>query len=358
MGIGSLLTRVRDSGYAILEKGRLIGRAHTERSLMKNRTHGDVLTREQKDAARAFWKEYIKRPHLLAHQYYTEKNGQFFPEYIPSDFYYTKVDTYFNDWSIARVIDHKCYYDMYLPNVKQPGVVAKRINGYWYDAAGQRIPEEEGWKRIIETPACFAKVARDSCGGSGVWYLSSEEEKQRFRGTAGRQKADYIFQLPVKQHPLISAIYPHAINTIRVISLLRRDDVKIYSMVIRMGRGKMIVDNLTSGGMSCGITQDNRLKRWAYSSKGERCDKHPDTGMVFEGYELPSMDKVRKIVKENHSALPHFRLMSWDFAIDEEGDPVLIEVNMSYGDLDCHQFNNGPLFGEDTQSILDEIFKE
>ena len=358
MGFGSILIRVRDSGYALLEKGRLIGRAHTERSLMRNRTNCNVLTKEQKQAAKAFWSQYIKRPHLLAHQYYTEKNGAFSPDYIPSDYHYTKIDPYFNDWNAARVIDHKCFFDMYLPNVKQPGTVAKRINGYWYDPAGRWISEEEGWKQINEIPACFAKQARDSCGGSGVQYLSNSEDKKRFRTGAEKQNLDYIFQLPVKQHPQISAIYPHSINTIRVISMLRKEGVKIYSIVIRMGRGGMIVDNLTSGGMSCGITDDNRLKRWAYTKTGERCEKHPDTGTVFEGFELPSIDQVRDIVKTNHSAFPYFRLMSWDFAIDDAGDPVLIEVNMSYGDLDCHQFNNGPLFGEDTKAILDEVFRK
>ena len=31
---------------------------------------------------------------------------------------------------------------------------------------------------------------------------------------------------------------------------------------------------------------------------------------------------------------------------------------MSYGDLDCHQFNNGSLFGEDTKAFLDEVFRK
>lgn len=357
MGFTQVLGKMRDSGYALLDRCRVVVRGHSDRNLMKSRTNGHVLTPEQIRQAKSFWAPYMKRPHVLGHEYYTEKNGLFSPAYIPVDFYYTKIDPYFNDWNAARVIDHKCYYDMYLPNIKQPGIVAKRINGYWYDAAGRWITEEEGWKRIDEVPACFAKVARDSCGGSGVRYLSDPEQKSRFRADAAKQRLDYIFQLPVKQHPQVSAVYPHSINTIRVISLLRENDVKIYSMVLRMGRGGMIVDNLTSGGMSCGITDDNRLKRWAYTNKGERCEKHPDTGTVFEGFELPSMDQVRAAVKANHSAFPHFRLMSWDFAIDDAGDPVLIEVNVSYGDLDCHQFNNGPLFGEDTKAILDEIFK-
>jgi len=54
--------------------------------------------------------------------------------------------------------------------------------------------------------------------------------------------------------------------------------------------------------------------------------------------------------------VPHFRLVSWDFAINEEGHPVMIEANLNLGELDFHQLNNGPVFGEDTKKILDEVF--
>ena len=356
MSIGSKLFQLKESAYNALEEGRKIYRAYSDRQLMKSRTNGHVLTPAQRRAAKAFWAQYVKHPNVLSHEYYTEKNGLFFPDYIPLDLYYTKIDTYFNDWNIARVIDHKCYFDMYLPDMKQPTCVAKRINRFWFDPNRNRISKEQAEKLVMETPELFVKIAKDSSGGKGVWYLKDDEDKAEFWSAQGNAKEDLILQLPVKQHPQLNALYPHAINTIRVISMLREEDVKIYSVVIRMGQGGMVVDNLSSGGMSCGITEDNRLKRYAYTQPGERCEHHPDTGTVFLDYPLPSIDRVREIVKTHHQAFPHFRLMSWDFAIDEHGDPVLIEVNLSYGDLDCHQFNNGPLFGEDTKEILDEVF--
>ena len=51
-------------------------------------------------------------------------------------------------------------------------------------------------------------------------------------------------------------------------------------------------------------------------------------------------------------------MISWDFAIDELANPVLIEVNLSYGGVDVHQMSNGPVFGEMTADILDEVFKK
>lgn len=45
------------------------------------------------------------------------------------------------------------------------------------------------------------------------------------------------------------------------------------------------------------------------------------------------------------------RLISWDFSVSEEGHPVFIEANLSWGELDFHQMCNGPIFGERTHEI-------
>ena len=54
--------------------------------------------------------------------------------------------------------------------------------------------------------------------------------------------------------------------------------------------------------------------------------------------------------------MPYFRLISWDFAVDQKEEPVLIEANFKYGGVDFHQLNNGPLFGKDAPKILNEVF--
>jgi len=87
-------------------------------------------------------------------------------------------------------------------------------------------------------------------------------------------------------------------------------------------------------------------------------EKHPDSGLIFEGYEVPGYQKCRDAVPMLHAQMPRFRLVSWDFAIDPDGEPVLIEANLHYGELDFHQINNGPIFGEDTEKILKEVFNK
>ena len=46
-----------------------------------------------------------------------------------------------------------------------------------------------------------------------------------------------------------------------------------------------------------------------------------------------------------------------DVSVLENGEPILIEANLYDGQLDFHQIHNGPLFGDDTEKIMEEIFK-
>lgn len=52
------------------------------------------------------------------------------------------------------------------------------------------------------------------------------------------------------------------------------------------------------------------------------------------------------------------KLASWDFSVDELGNPILIEVNMAFGELDFHQMTNGPIFKDLTQDVIKEVFKD
>lgn len=315
------------------------------------------LDSKQKQAAVDYFAPYTKKSvDTLYHAFYTEKTGRFCPEYLPRDLYANYISQYFNDWAASEQMDNKCYYQTYFPNIRQADTFVYKAHGLWFDGSRRPISKLQAEKLVKSEPVYFMKVANASFGGHGVFFCDSEEERDRMWRKANGLDEDAVFQRPIKQHPAISEIYPDSVNTIRVISLLSQDGVKIYSSVLRMGEGGSKTDNVSSGGMSCGITEDGHLKKYAYSGAGDRYEAHPDTQTVFENREIPCMAEIRKLVCENHPILPHFRLISWDFAVDENTQPVLIEVNLDYGGLDCHQLNNGPLFGEDTEKILKEVF--
>ena len=312
----------------------------------------DVLTREQKAQIRKYFAPYKKHVTTAFHNFYVHTNGEFHVNYLPEDFHYNYIDQYFNDWRECYYIDNKCFYHRMFTGVRQAENVASRIGGLWFTGDFQQVTRQELSELLAREQEIVVKKATCSEGGKGVYFMKGTD----FGEMESQFEDDIAIQRPLKQHEAMNTINASSINTIRLISLLSDDGVKIYSTVLRMGTGGARVDNSHSGGLHCGITLDGKLKKIAYSAEGKNFDTHPDTGLVFEGYELPGYQKCRELVHKLHVQVPRFRLVSWDFAIDPEGEPVLIEANLHYGGIELHQMANGPVFGEDTEKILKEVF--
>lgn len=94
------------------------------------------LTELQSKSVVELYSKYTKSVSKCFHEFYTEKTGNFYPEYIPDDLYYTKIDTFYNDWLAGSIMDNKCLYDILFPKavIKQPETIIKRMNGIYYDA--------------------------------------------------------------------------------------------------------------------------------------------------------------------------------------------------------------------------------
>ena len=74
---------------------------------------------------------------------------------------------------------------------------------------------------------------------------------------------------------------------------------------------------------------------------------------LSNGIEIPGFANVLETAKRAHLHTPQGRIISWDIAIDEHGEAVIVEANFS-GDLRMHHAVTGPLFGEMTEAFLDE----
>lgn len=341
----------------LFDKFRKRAIKHYNRNQCKRRINGtSKLTKEQKQKILRFYEPYGKVTTMF-HEMYYEKTGFFTEQYIPSDIYVNAIDEYFNPRQEGKYLDNKCYYSAIFAGLKQPSLAIARIGGFWYNADRQLINADAVEEILKNEQALFVKAATESYGGQGVSYISAKDGDicAQFKKVADKIKGDLIAQRPIIQHKELAAINESSVNTIRMISLLTENGPKIYSGILRVGVNGKKVDNYTSGGMTVGIKEDGTLKKYAYNAKGERFDKHP-SGFVFEGYKVPCLEKARDMVMKAHPMVPHFRLVSFDIAIDENGEPVFVEANLCKGSLEIHEYSNAPVFGEDTKKILDEVF--
>lgn len=323
----------------------------------KNIKKSSKLTKAQKKEIREFWKPYKRISYKWA-QYYSAMNGKFDPRYIPNDLYYTKIDQYFNSRKLGYGFNDKNYYSKIFAGIKQPKSVVRKINGLLFDAEYRQLTVKSARDLILAESEVICKPSQETGSGRGISFFKGSSDIEKINEfLTDPSYDDYVVQAVINQHPDLTRIHPNSVNTLRICSILLEDGVHILSSCLRMGTGDSRVDNVTAGGISSGIDENGILDKYAYTYfTGERSEQHPSSGTVYDGYKIPSYEKAVELVRKAHPLIGHFRLVSWDIAIDSDGDAMLIEANMRKGGINLHQFDNGPLFGDLTKKVLDEVF--
>ena len=305
--------------------------------------------------AREFYKPYAGFD-TTYHRAYAAQTGVFRPEYIPDDIYYNNIERYYTDRDAADYLDNKCLYYRFFYGIPQASPITMRIGSSWLDKDYNLISYSRALELIDEAPSAVAKIAVNSEGGYGVIFLEGNNKSSEFDNFVKNVDYDIVVQHTIKQHADTAKLHPSSVNTYRIMSLLTQDGVKILATAARIGVGNTKTDNLCSGGFFVGVNDDGTLKKTGWGLNGLSFEKHPDLGYTLEGTRVPSVQKAKELVKRAHGVMAHCRLASWDVAIDENGEAMLIETNLCLGLVNSIQVCCGPIFGEDTKKVLDEVF--
>lgn len=311
------------------------------------------LTPQEKSRITALWgKIKINTDYLSLYNRY---NTTFDPRYIPDNLFFADVDMYFNSAKDAKAIDDKNLYDFYFHDVRHPKTIARKTSNSYLDASYQIISFEEMMAKCLTQKEVIVKKAMNSNSGRDVLFWSTEDGTEVLKKIL-LSSYDYVVQEVIKQHPIVGSLHESSINTLRILTLYYKDKLHILSSVIRMGVNGSRVDNTPYSGLFCGINTDGTLKKYAYNMGGFRFEQHPN-GTIFSDIKIPNFDKCTAFVTRLAPRFIRFsKLTSWDVAINQEGLPTLIEVNLNYGQLDYHQYTNGPVFGDLTEELIKEVW--
>ncbi len=301
----------------------------------------------------SFWKRYSLKPAKMWYDLYGFQDVKYDPRYIPEDLYWKKIYPVLNQTGFRHAYTDKCFYVQLFPELKQPRAILRNSNHCFYDSFGQILSFAQA-KSLLESEERFViKPAIYSGEGVNIFFYDRgnycETDVERLMRHYG---SNYIVQEVVAQHQVLASIHPQSLNTIRAISFLFRGEVHISSAILRMGVAGSRLDNVSAGGLACPIHHDGTLAPKAMDKRSQWTESHPG-GTVFSEITIPSYQQVLAAIRRTHQKIPHFRIIGWDFAIDEAGDPVFIEYNGAPG---MNQVSCGPLFGDLTESVLNTIF--
>ena len=319
------------------------------------------LTKGQETDIKAYFKKHLGREvPTYWHQYLYSRNGIYSEKYIPASVYVSSIIFRLNDLQYSAAYVDKGFYDTLFPDVNRPQTFVKNINGFYYDDR-KPISKEEAIYRCSNLKEAVIKPSVFGTWGQGVKLFHTDngfipELNMSVPDLFSQYKKSFIIQSKLEQHPDLAKLNPTSVNTIRVMSYRKENEVIILYAVIRIGRMGKVVDNETAGGIKADIDlQTGRIKGSAFGSPKEKNMPQTDSGAVLDNYLIPSFPQVLDFVKNLHLRLPYFRLIGWDISVDTNGNPVMIEWNRS---SELSQVAHGPAFGDYTEEILATALKE
>lgn len=328
---------------------RAICRAHPE---------WQPLTEEELDR--------IDRRDRWSYMYYKNMSGAEPLSYFVSDAVYktrilTKVNACNhrpNSTCIDTDFSDKNYHDLFMPELRFPETVIRRVHGQFYDPQRRHITPEEALRLLNEHERLVFKQTVETGHGEGVRLVEREEFPEVFL----RHSRDYIVQKLLRQHETLAYFNPSSVNIVRITSLCWHGEVYILGGILRAGAPGAFCDHENKDGKTylvMPLAEDGTVL-------GPACDV--DGGNVFDDCHgipirgvIPRFSEMKELIRRAHIRYPKFGLIAWDVTVDENGEIVFMEFNTKYPGIMGTQCALGPVLARKSRDgvpLLDELLTQ
>ncbi len=310
---------------------------------------------------------YGKKIPYTWHRHFTAFTGRFDERYIPESLYIPRFEYYINsERHFVQTFSDKNMLALLAsqaPDVVLPETYLRCVAGMYQDSDNTPLTREDMIVALSNMGEAFCKPTTDSCSGRGCVVIDMqngvEQKTQRTAAELLDSLGDnFVIQERLRCHSQVALLHPNSCNTFRIITYRWKDDFYCMPHCMRIGRHGNNVDNAHAGGMFIAISDSGVLHKTAFTEFRETFDIHPDSGIAFGGYCIDGFPKCLEAALALHRAIPQVGAINWDFTLNEENMPVLIEANMHSGGIWLAQMAHGcGVFGERTEEILRWIGK-
>lgn len=192
---------------------------------------------------------------------------------------------------------------------------------------GETATEAELAEFLRGQEAIFAKINHGDCGRGVEKLYAKDFDSPAAMLAYIRAHGLVVLEHVLPQHEDMARLHPSSVNTMRILTDLVDGQVHIAYITVKMGRGGGVCDNSGQGGILCRVDpQSGKIISPATDDYFNVYEKHPDTGIVLQGYQLPMVDRAVAMAKEAALVFPQVGHVGWDMAITPTG-PAIIEGN-------------------------------
>lgn len=232
--------------------------------------------------------------------------------------------------------------------------------------AGEKMPaiissrnEKCSLEKLLETrvSGLFCKPYDGCCGDYCMKILSGTQGGCLVNGKwqswaslneALRNIPPLLAEEVVSQHEKIAAFHPSSINTLRLWTMRDENgDARFLDGIIRIGTGGSCTDNASAGGLCVGLSHAGVMDAWGCRVcmiPSLILDRHPDSGLAFNGVRVPWFEEAKALVIRAHSCFSRrVFTITWDVAVTPQG-PLIIESNPFGGITTMQRMHGGWMF--------------
>lgn len=243
----------------------------------------------------------------------------------------------FNDMSYAYKFEDKALFNK---------LFSKYMNREWIYLKEASIEDFKmylkGKKEIIVKPLSL------SCGkGVEKLIVKDYDPEELYHELLNHDQT--LVEDVAKQHQVLNEIYPHSVNTLRIVTLNK----VVVAALLRIGNHGHVVDNFNHEGMVTTIDIETGIIKYPAIDKiGNVYTIHPETNTPIIGTQIPMWESVKELCIEACSIVPELGYVGWDVCLGED-KPFLIEGN----DFPGHDLYQLPVHRDDNYGLLPQFEK-
>lgn len=229
-----------------------------------------------------------------------------------------KLIMYCNDQNYSHIFNNKNEFNK---------IYKKYLNRDYLDL--ENVTFEQFQKFMENKEIIFAKPNVGE-SGKGIEKLSKKDFKdlkEMFDYITNKDKNFGIIEELIVQHEALNKLYPLAINSLRIVTIVVDGVAHVVYVVSKSGNKGKFVDNMENDGLCCPVdTEKGEICNVAHTSKLITYDTHPYTKVKLIGYKIPYIKEAMELVKKAALEVPQVKYVGWDVFIGPDG-PGIIEGN-------------------------------
>ena len=224
-------------------------------------------------------------------------------------------------------------------------------DGIAFDGNGRRFDSTEAWAKHLDERLPGNFIVKDRAGAYGSGFRAFARSGQQFvaaddghtfdaralaEALSGSSGSDLIVQERLYDHPDLATLSGRrGLQTARINTFLRKDGkVEYLFFILKVLAGHTLSDNFsmgTTGNLIAFGDLEQGVLRGAVAlhecgSGMTRVARHPQTGVVFDGFRLPWWPEALDLMRRAQRCFPELPTLGWDVALTATG-PVIVEAN-------------------------------